>query len=190
MQLGCKEANLLFIVRANILAKDLAQLVVIGLNEKRVVIQHRQQRVTGGVYHNMHAFILQLGADLLINGAGHLAGHRPGQHQKVAGHQSLQLVEQSLHFRLCRLGAWGINIRLPIGKDLNIDSGVARCQRHKIRLDPLGLQHLLQCPAGKSGHEPQCPGGHLQSGQHHGHIDSLTAAQQLGAVRPVYILAA
>ena len=119
-----------------------------------------------------------------------MAGYRPGQHQKVAGHQSLQLVEQSLYFRLCRLGTGGVNIRLPIGKDLNIDSGVARCQRHKIRLDPLGLQHLLQCPAGKSGHKPQCPGGHLQSGQHHGHIDSLTAAQQLGAVRPVYILAA
>ena len=119
-----------------------------------------------------------------------MAGYRPGQHQKVAGHQSLQLVEQSLYFRLCRLGAWGVNIRLPIGKDLHINSGVARCQRHKIRLNPLGLQHLLQGPAGKSGHESQRSGGHSQSGQHHGHIDTFATAQQLSAVRPIYILAA
>ena len=48
-----------FILRVQNTAHDLAQLMIVGLNEEGVVLQHIHQQVAGGIHHRAHALALQ-----------------------------------------------------------------------------------------------------------------------------------
>ena len=54
-------------IRVQLFAHDLAQLVVVGLNEEGVVGQHVHQQGAGGVHHTAHAPAIQPGQQPLVH---------------------------------------------------------------------------------------------------------------------------
>ena len=56
-----------FFIRVQLPAHDLAQLVVVGLDEEGVVGQHVHQQGAGGVHHTAHAPAVQPGQQPLVH---------------------------------------------------------------------------------------------------------------------------
>ena len=54
-------------IRVQLPAHDLAQLVVVGLDEEGVVRQHVHQQGAGGVHHTAHAPAIQPGQQPLVH---------------------------------------------------------------------------------------------------------------------------
>ena len=130
---GAGRSNDLF-VRSQHPAHDLAQLVVIGLDEEGVVLQHVHQQVAGGIHHSTHAPALQPGQQPLVGILRKACRDAARQNEDIILVQAVQLLFQLLHGALRNVGARAVQLGLLPCLDLDIDAGHALFQMHKIGL--------------------------------------------------------
>ena len=167
-------------------AEDLAQFVVVGLDEERLVGQHLHQQFAGGVHRTGHALRGQFFQNALVNVAGQAGGNAARQHQHVPGGEVLQLVEQLLQRLRGDVGALAVDLGLGGGLDLHVDTGQALAQADKIGVHPPAGQPRLHGLAGETGHKAQGYAFEAQLAQHTGDVDPLAAQLDVLALGAVH----
>ena len=121
-------------IRVQLFAHDLAQLVVVGLDEEGVVGQHVHQQITGGIHHCAHASALQPRQQPLVDALRQACRDAACQNEDITLGQLVQLGFQLLQ-RTFRDGrACTVQLGLLPCLDLDIDAGHALFQMHKIGL--------------------------------------------------------
>ena len=168
------------------LAYDLAQLMVVGLDEEGVVGQHIHQQVAGGIHHRAHALALQPRQQPLVDALRQACRDAACQNEDIPLGQLIQLGFQLLQgtFRDGRTCAVQLGL-LPC-LDLDIDAGHTVFQMHKVGLEPLCSQTTLQPCAGLTGHKAQRHALAAQLRQHAGHVDALAAQHAILALGAVH----
>ena len=140
---------------------------MVGLDEKRLVLQHVFQEVFGGIDYSSNLFSFQMCQNLFVGVRRHRTGNAASQHNGVPVPQLVQFPEQ---FRDCFCPddrSLPVQFRFFSGLDLDIDAGKALLQMHKIGGNALCLHPLFNCRTGKSCHKAQCTGFQPQFFQHH-----------------------
>ena len=160
-------------------AEHFPQLVVIGLDEERLVRQHLHEQLLGGIHNDIDAPALQPAHDALVNIIRQGIWYAACQHQGIP---CLQLVQLGKELCLCLLGdirSLAVDFRLRLSLDLYIDAGKALRQLHKIALAAELIQLAHDFPAGKACQKAQGCALMAQILQHDGHVDALAAPQHL-----------
>ena len=173
-------------VSSQYLAHDLAQLMVVGLDEEGVVGQHVYQKVAGGIYHGAHAPALQPRQQPLVDALRQACRDAACQNKDIALGQLVQLGFQLLQSAFRDGRACAVQLSLLPGLDLDVDAGHAVFQMHKVGLEPLCRQTALQPCAGLPGHKAQCHALAAQLRQHAGHVDALAAQHAILALGAVH----
>ena len=171
---GAGRSNDLFLCFQH-LAHDLAQLVIVGFYEERVVLQHVHQQVAGGIHHRAHPPALQPGQQPLVGILRQTLGNAARQNEDIILVQAVQFLFQLLHGALRDVGARPVQLGLLPGFDLYIDAGHALLQMHKVGLHALCRKATLQPCTGLARHKAQCHAPAAQLCQHAGHVDALAA---------------
>ena len=163
------------VIIGQLAAHDLGQLVVVGLDEERLVGQHLQQQVLGGVYHSAHAAALQPGQQPLVGGLRQAGRDAARQNQHVVFLQRVQLGFHRLHGGFGNVRPCAVQLGLLPGLDLDIDACHPLLQVDEIGVQALGGQAALQPGAGLARDKAESHTFDPQLGQHAGYIDALAA---------------
>ena len=175
------------LVRGEHFAHDLAQLMVVGLDEEGVVLQHVHQQIAGGVHHGPHTAALQPGQQPLVGVLRQAFRDAARQNEDVVLAQLVQPGFQLLHGAFRDGGARAVQLGLLPGLDLDVDAGHALFQVHEVGAQALGGKAPLQPGTGLTGHEAQGHALAAQLGQHAGHVDALAAQHAVLAVCAVHL---
>ena len=119
------------------LAHDLAQLMVVGLDEEGMVGQHIHQQVAGSVHHCAHALALQPRQQPLVDALRQACRDAARQNEDIVLGQLVQLGFQLLQSAFRNGRACAVQLGLLPGLDLDVDSGHTVFQMHKVGLEPL-----------------------------------------------------
>ena len=156
-------------------AENFAQLMVVGLDQKRVIGQHFYQKVAGGIHHKADAAAIQPSQNLLVNILRHAGRNAAGKYQNVTLAQFFQIVPQGLHGFGGNVRAGTVDLGLLCALYLNVDSGHAVRQADEAGFQAGKLQAALQpgtsfasCKAKGDAFAPKLP-------QNAGNIDTLAA---------------
>ena len=156
-------------------ARDLAQLVVVRLDEERLVGQHVHEQIARGIDHGADAAALQPGQQPLIGRLGQAGRNAARQHQNVILLQGVELLLQRLHGGFRDVGARAVELGLLPGLDLDVDAGHTVVEVDEIGFQALRSQAALQPGAGLTRHKAEGDAFAPELGQHAGHIDALAA---------------
>ena len=156
-------------------ARDLAQLVVVRLDEERLVGQHVHEQIARGIDHGADAAALQPGQQPLIGRLGQAGRNAARQHQNVILLQGVELLLQRLHGGFRDVGARAVEFGLLPGLDLDVDAGHTVVEVDEIGFQALRSQAALQPGAGLARHKAEGDALAPELGQHAGHIDALAA---------------
>ena len=112
--------------------------MVVWFDQKGMVLQNVDQKIPGGVYHNVNAFSLQARHDILIAGGRHDIRDRPCQDQKIPLPQLIELI-----IELCNVGSLDgrslpVDLRFLVATQLDIDPGHSLCHIDKVALNLTG----------------------------------------------------
>ena len=162
-------------VRFQLPAHDLAQLVIVGLDQEGVIGEDVDQQILGGIHHGPHAVALQPCQQPLVGALGKALGDAACQNEDVVRLQGVQLGFQLLHGTFRDAGACAVQLRLGACLDLDVDAGHALGQMDEIGPEPLRGQITLQPGTGLTGHKAQSHALTAQLPEHAGNIDALAA---------------
>ena len=162
-------------VRFQLPAHDLAQLVIVGLDQEGVIGEDVDQQILGGIHHGPHAVALQPCQQPLVGALGKALGDAARQNEDVVRLQGVQLGFQLLHGTFRDAGACAVQLGLGARLDLDVDAGHALGQMDEIGPEPLRGQTTLQPGTGLTGHKAQSHALTAQLPEHAGNIDALAA---------------
>ena len=168
-------------------AGDLAQFVVVRLDEERLIPQHIHQQIAGGVHDGTDVAAFQPGQDALIGRLRQAGRDAARQNQDIALLQAIELFFQRLHGAFRDVGACAVQLGLLPGLDLDVDAGHAVVEVDEVGFQPLGDQAALQPRTGLPCHKAE---GHAlapQLRQHTGHVDALAAQHAVFAFGAVHV---
>ena len=168
-------------------AHDLTQLMMIGLDEEGVILQHIHQQVAGRVHHRMHTVAFQTGQQTLVGGLGQAGRDAPRQNEDVALGQLIELCFQLLHGALGDVRACAVQLSLLPRLYLDVDAGHALLEVDKVGGDALRGQTPLEPRTRLTSHKAQRRVPAAQLGQHTGHVDALAAQHAVLAFGAVHL---
>ena len=166
---------------------DLAQLMVVRLDEERTVAQHIHEQVAGGIHDRADAAALEPGQNPLIGGLRQTCGDAACQHQNIVLLQTVELFLQRPHCILGDVGTSAVQLGLLPRLDLDIDACHSLCKADEISFQPLRSKAALQPGAGLTRHKAERHALTAKLCQHTGHIDALAAQHAVLTAGAVHI---
>ncbi len=165
--------------------KDFSQLMVIGLHQKRTVLQHIQQQILCRIHHSRYASALQPLQNPSINIIWHRAWNTPCKHKHILFSQYFQLLHQLCHRRFADFRTAAVNL-CPVNRlQFQVDSRNAIRHHDEIRTDSHMFHLTNNLFARKSRRKSQSGIFNSEIPQHCRNINSLTSRQHQLRTRPV-----
>ena len=166
-------------------ANDVAQLVVVGLYQERMVRQDVHKEVALSVHHNVDATPVEAAHDALVDVGGQHRGYVTGNNQQVSGLKGIKLCVERVDILRRDLRPKAVDRRLLLGLCLHVNAAHALFDLDKVAGGTVGAHARLNLPTRKAGDKAQRRGLVPQVGEHNGDVDPLAAGQDLLVVHSV-----
>ena len=166
-------------------AVDLAQLVVVGLDEQRLVREDLHEQVARGIDHDVDAAALHAGHDALIHIVGKRRGDGAGDDEDIAGLELVELGVEGFDVLGLDVGADAVDLGLLLGLGLEVDAGHALRDLDEVAGDAELLEHALERDAGEARGEAKGAVGMAEVSEDDRDVHALAAGQDLLVVHAV-----
>ena len=124
--------------------------MVIGLNQKRTVFEHVNEKIFCRIHNDAHSFSLLPRHDFLVNIFRKRIRDTAGQNKHILLFQSIQSAEQFLNSSRSNDRSLSVDFRFFFCFHLDIDSRQSFFQRDKVCAASIAFQHLLHLLPGKA----------------------------------------
>ena len=166
-------------------AEHLAELMIVRLDEERVILQYAPQEIFGRVDGDADAASVEVLHDALIDVVGQCVRNRACEDECIAALQPIEFFKQ----RALRLG-WNlrplpVDLRLALRLDLDVDARESLVEAYKVLRHAERAKLLLHRRACESREEAECRRVVSEIFQHDGDVDPLAPRQDLLIVHAV-----
>ena len=166
--------------------EKLPKLVIVWLNQERLVAQYIEKQLLCGVHHKGDTLFLKPFHNVAVNRGRHGSGDGACQNQRVLIRQRVQLFVQGIQLRLPNCGANAVNFGAVNGTKLQINAGNALRYGNELGAYSYLGDLTANLLTGEPGDEAESGIFDAQILENNGDIDALAPCRHLlgaGAVR-------